>query len=688
MKKIHILISLLLLSCVFYINAQEKFLTAIPTTKSLINDLPVDTKIQPQASGSSASSFYTNQGIDKAMDNNMSTFYHSAYGSVGTTTFPVTLKFAFPEGSNVDYLVYYPRTNGSNGNIGKVAVHYKLKTGEEVKHGNFDFAEGSDASSVAFDKTLENVEYIKFVVNSGSGGFVSCAEMQFYQKNPKSFDYKTIFTDASCSTIKEGVTAQDINKIGVEFYKKLAEDIFYGDYDKEFRIQKYEAYVNPEATAAANKFSFCYGKRDNPTGIYATKGETIIAFVQESQSGIYPSLFIQQPGYAVRGTSFILQPGLNKITAPYDGLMYVLYYTTTGEEEPLTVNIVTGTVNGYFELGKHTNANWQDLLDKATFQHFDLIGEYSTLTFETDVFRKSTGSKVEELIKAYDNLVYLELDFLGLFKYERPIPTRMYFVVMIPDYSTNFMHATNYYTGYSQGTQSSILNYDTFTNKNFHSGWAGGVAWGPAHEVGHVNQLRPGLKWHGMTEVTNNIMSQYVTRTWGLPSRLNDEVLDTYGDRYKKAIETIVKAKAPHNAVDGDVFCKLVPFWQLKLYMDDVLNYGGVYKDIYEKLRNTPNLSAGKNGNSIDGQYQLDFTKVVCEVTGYDFTEFFEDWGFYTPISELISDYYNTKFTVTEVGATAVKEAIKSLGLPKPPVPEGMKLYELNDKNTESYKVK
>ena len=73
------------------------------------------------------------------------------------------------------------------------------------------------------------------------------------------------------------------------------------------------------------------------------------------------------------------------------------------------------------------------------------------------------------------------------------------------------MYATDYHTAYIE----SSLNYladETQMAAN---------CWGPAHELGHIHQTRPGLKWHGMTEVTNNITAIYVqTKVYNEPSRL------------------------------------------------------------------------------------------------------------------------------------------------------------------------
>ena len=84
------------------------------------------------------------------------------------------------------------------------------------------------------------------------------------------------------------------------------------------------------------------------------------------------------------------------------------------------------------------------------------------------------------------------------------------------------------------------------------------------HELGHIHQTRPGLKWHGMTEVTNNITAIYVqTKVYNEPSRL------TVQDRYVSAFNSIMAGQKAHNA-ESDVFNKLVPFWQLELYFGEV----------------------------------------------------------------------------------------------------------------------
>ena len=99
--------------------------------------------------------------------------------------------------------------------------------------------------------------------------------------------------------------------------------------------------------------------------------------------------------------------------------------------------------------------------------------------------------------------------------------------------------------------------------------------------------------------------------SWGFESRLQRE------NTYKAAIDAIVNDPnmEAHNA-SGDHFHRLVPFWQLQLYVADVLGKTDFYKDIYEKVRVNPNPTAantGYTGCSTDGACQLEFVRLACE---------------------------------------------------------------------------
>lgn len=606
-----------------------------------------------------ASSHHAGEEIEKSFDGSLSTMYHSPW--TANEYMPVTLTYSFENAGTMDYLVYTPRTdNGSNGNFQELDLY--IATTEKPTpelYGTYNFQGNPAASSINFSPALVNPTQIKFVVKSGIGGYASCAEMQFYRKNPDNFNYADLFTDATCSELKNGIDENAINAVGNRFFKELAMEILKGEYESEFRVQSYKSWQHPRFMADSNKTG-TYGLRDNPTGIYVNANEDLVVLVGDTH-GQNVSLFVQDTDNTVTGITMPLSEGINKKRITVSGLLYVMYYTSTGTEQPIRINIASGSVNGYFDSGKHTKEDWNRLLDKATYKHFDVIGQYASLTFETDAFKRYTPDGLA-LINKYDDLVRLEQEFMGLPDYDRNYKNRAYFLAIYNE--KDHMYATDYYMGYNVNTQPDILDLRKFTTT---------ACWGPAHELGHIHQTRPGLKWLGMTEVTTNIHSLHVQTSWGNTSRLLTD------NRYTSAFGSLLKTGKAHNEID-DVWVKLVPFWQLKLYMIDILGKNNFYKYIYEQLRLQPNVNTNE---MTDGYYQLNFVKLACESARLDLTDFFEAWGFLTPINRTVTDYSTAQFTITRQQIDQTKAEIASKNYPKP---NHNNIYDIKDDNLSNYR--
>ncbi len=609
-----------------------------------------------------ASSSQSGEGIEKSFDGDMATLYHSRWDR--SIPFPIVLTYDFENVPTMDYLIYYPRTSGTNGNFKKFKLYVATESNNTLtEYGTYDFEGSTSPNRISFVPSLEKPIKIQFVVESGMGGgtetsFASCAEMEFYTKNSNNFNYLTIFTDITCSQLKSTISEQDINSIPDAFFKELALEIYKEAYDTEFRVQHYEAYKNPVSLANQNKTG-TLGMRDNPTGIYVDASEEIILFV-ENVTGQYPSLFIQDVDNEISGSTYLLSTGLNKIKSATKGLIYIMYYTPSGTEPAVKINIATGHVNGYFDSQKHKKEDWQRILNKATFKHFDVIGKYASLTFETQAFKTYTPDGLA-LIDKYDDLVRLEQEFIGLYKYGKEFKNRPYFLVV---YGDNYMYSAGEYTGYNNSTQKNILDLSKLSTT---------ACWGPAHELGHSLQTRPGFKWIGMTEVTNNLLSMYIQTSWKNRSRL----LET---NYQNAHNSLLKKNVPHNKPGIDVFEKLVPLWQLKLYMHDVLGQNDFYKDVYEAVRNQTNIDVSVLTESY---YQLEFVKIACDIAKLDLTEFFEAWGFLTEIDAEINDYAKAWFTITSQQIQATKKYIadKNYSMPK-----HSNIYDITDDNIAQFK--
>lgn len=649
-----------------------------------LDDIKDDIKV-PVESGE-ASSFQGGSNIDQSFDGDMNTIYHSNWTNTGDQYFPITLTYNFAAGSDMDYIIYYPRTSGQNGNFKEVEIRVKSNANTRgadewntVMTKNFG---GTNAAvRVNFPKAQIGVKSVQFIVKSGSGdgqGFAACAEMEFYKKNPDAFDPLTLFTDATCSELKSGLTDEEIESCPYSFYKNIAYYMKQNKYPTEFRIQEYRAWPHPDAQSLTHKTN-PYSLRDNPTGISVKSGEQLMIFVGDTH-GQNVSVVIQNldvpGGDGFGGSSYSLSEGANKITARNKGLMYVLYHTPDYETvQPIKIHIASGQVNGYFDVAKHKASDWKKLLDNAVDKYFDVVGRYAHLTFPTIRFRNYTPDG-KALIDAYDQIVNSEMEFMGLYKYNKQFKNRMYLHVMY----TSYMYATSYHTAYNDGTLADLCDVNKLKTSS---------CWGPAHEIGHCNQTRPGLKWLGTTEVSNNIMSEYIQTTiFGQPSRLQTEDMgDGSRNRYSKAWTQIIAAGAPHGSfgTDSDVFCKLVPFWQLELYYGKVLgrtplqqtDKGGFYPDVYEYIRTHDNLKTA-------GEQQTEFVYICCLIAKANLLDFFTKWGFLTPVDVTLDDYGEGKLTVTQARVDEIKRRVEALGYPKPDIA----LEYITDNSVELYKAK
>ena len=346
------------------------------------------------------------------------------------------------------------------------------------------------------------------------------------------------------------------------------------------------------------------------------------------------------------------------------GLLYVAYhtedYTTV---QPVEMHFTAGKVNGYFDIEREncTMENWNKLLANASVGCLDVLGTYAHIVFPVQNLKQAENPV--EWVKFYDDLVYNEQVLLGLVKYDKMFKNRMLFSVM---YNDSYMYSASYHTGYSEGTISALCNLSQLKADS----------WGPSHEVGHSNQTRPGLKWTGMTEVTNNIHSMYMQRINSGDSRL---WLKGY---YPNAMTTAFTG-TPHIKVgkaDGkgseDVFCQLVPFWQLQLYMAYVLGKEEFYPDVYEYIRN--NTVTGKQA----WEYQVEFTYICSKISGMDLTGFFEKWGFLKDVNAYLDDYGNKFFAITNNQIQALKKEIEAAGYKTP----ASNVHEITDETWENFK--
>ena len=617
---------------------------------------------------------------ENMLDGDPASFFNSKYGAI--TDWPFYIDFYFEGDKNIDYIKYFTRMDAGNGwgAFGEFEIWIATKdTPELVKFESLDYNEETRITRIIDLKGKgKKVTHIQFKVFSALKDRVSCGEMEFYNKVNSSDDYEHIFTDVTYSELKDGVTKDDIDEMENLLYREVALALFNKEYDGKFRVQTYRPYQHPNIRAKENKTN-SYSLRDNATGIYIKDiREKLIVLVGESKAS---NLILNIFNFKTRKEeSFPLITGENIITPTMEGLIYIYnhtdkYYPLNPDKRELKnmeemspkIHILTGGVNGYFDIRTDDESDWFKLLEKyATFDEIDVLGFHSHVVWRVSHYKKN-NTDIVKMTNYIDRIVDTQKEFLGLYYYNRPFANRMFMHV---DDTAPAAYATNYRTAYNPEGYSNVFT----TEEGFLT-----RMWVMGHEVGHVNQVRPGMRWGGTTEVTNNIYAMYnQQQILGEAERLNKA-----SDGYERAFKEIIKAKKPWVLPDNYTLYipKLAPFWQLKLYLVDILKQKHFFHDLYEHYRTTPDLSASKLGKDYHGQLQLDFVRVVCNVSKMNMLEFFEEWGFLRPIDREVNDYGMKLIRITQKQIDELKREIEAKNYLKPEI----KVQNLTDLNYRTY---
>jgi hypothetical protein len=469
--------------------------------------------------------------------------------------------------------------------------------------------------------------------------------------------YQHLFTDNLFRELKPNVPEDTLWAIQSESLREMALAMHRNTYPKEFRVQAFQPFPNPHTQASINRHS-AWSLLDNPTGISVKPTNTFVVFVGPMQENdIILRVIDFSKGYS-SSKDYTLRTGFNRLTIENEGLAYVMYHTDNTAAQPVDMHFISGEINGYFDAAKHTPSDWNRLINQAKDVHFDVIGYEAHLIFPTADFKQHAGDRGWRLIEIYDSIVLLQEQFTGLHKYNRENKNRMLFHVIYPVNEGGWLYATTYRTAYQQAALRQIANPETLRNEN---------VWGPAHEVGHTLQI-PTFRWVGMTEISVNMGSLHVRRTFSGTGGLT---------AYQQAINAIVKndtmAHAAYTGSDHHSI-RLVPFWQLELYFANAQGYKDFYADFYEKLREAP--------SSInDGQVQLNFVKNCCDLLELNLFDFFEAWGLLRPVDVEVSDYSVRRLIVTQTMIDEVKEHIS-----KYPKPKHNNIWEITETNWANYR--
>jgi hypothetical protein len=452
----------------------------------------------------------------------------------------------------------------------------------------------------------------------------------------------TFFADASCRQLKTNVKLKDLERFQSDLLKAVAAEMLDGTYDTTYRAAAYEAYPSPRALDDGLKLGDGFSRYENITGICLEPGEQVVFvgstggkqlsllipdWMRKPAKGVNPT---KDPnGWGLHKQRISLQEGVNLIQVEKGGNVYVSYFDDHPNQAPtVCVHFPTGKVNGFFDASKHTNADWNRLLDEAVSPIMDARGKHIQVAYPVEWFNVYTRGKGVELIANYDTLLHHHYTLLGLVKYNKVPRNRILARVNFNYYMFRDRDGVAYLG--NKGTMRMVADPEVVI--------VGDPCWGFCHEVGHVLQLRPQLTWGGMTEVSCNIFSMYTVTGMGNRSRLKAQ--KNYASARKKIIEARPKISF---LACPNVFDRLVPFWQLHLYFARN-GRPDFYADVMEELRRRPD--AGRGDDSIRNQFE--FVKICCDVAKLDLTDFFEQWGFFWVGDITVKDYRNYHYKITQ----------------------------------------
>lgn len=643
----------------------------ITVTQYSASDIVIeeDIQVKPYAGKASEEETDPDRSIEHSFDDKFiadgGVPYHSKWGQ--SADFPVILEYYFEGNTDIDYFIYH--TNSGNGTFGKFDVYTQTKENTEYVHqGSYDF-NMRNSPSIASLKTPVKATKVKFEVHSGKNGYVSCDEMQFFKKNKKNTleeQLLTVFTDITCSEIKPDVTQEQIETLP-EFFIQTAsalKDDSYNKWEKEFRIREYCPYSSADEWAD-KLMTRKYGDLDNPTGIYVNEGDEVVVLVGNTHG---QSISIQNigeetsKGYAqtsVNGDIYPLKEGVNKLTAKQTGMLFVMYNTNiqNPDAQPIKIHIPLGggKVCGFFSLKEHqTNEKYKELIDKADYKYFCVIGNAIILYFHHKQLKAAVPYDILSSIELWDNMIQWQQELMGI---EDVYPKQMNNHIFAISPEGGYMWASEGRIGFVYTALGDILRKSyLMASRN---------SWGPAHEIGHVHQ--GAINWASTTESSNNLFSNYTIYKFGQNcSRGTELAVPEYAANVKKAtlvFRRCVENKAwcdfgtDYQGEDPEMHARMN--WQLWNYYHRCGYNPQFFPTLFKLMREN------RVSTQDPGENQMMYARMACRAANENLTDFFERWGFFVPISMKVNQYGTYNYIVTDAMIKETKEFMKQFPAPK-----------------------
>ncbi len=487
----------------------------------------------------------------------------------------------------------------------------------------------------------------------------------------------SFFSDELASVVKPEYAAMsddDLREQMADLPRELhnivlkAKNNTYEPWEKEFRMAKYGAFSNPNHWTGRLK-TRCWGVINNPTGIIADSENYVFIIVGNDVPENAVLAVETRLGYRVDGGNYTqyktLTKGLNVLYVENDNAeLYIRYEspqdTPIADCPVLDIHIEGGHVNGYFDINKHSDADWVSMRKEGLFfaEQINLLGNFAQLRIQTTGATQN-GDKISPLVEVFDWFVELQLDIMGITGvpdslknvpgaaevyedlYPKMVNNRM---LSIGDPSLG-LYGTSYHIALGGD---GCYRYSSLKNRD-------GSSWAAAHEYGHVNQHAIHLA--ASTEISNNFFSN-MTIYRGGTSTSRGWNLQTMQERFERGLHS-------WPGICGNIWLATQMYYSLYLYYHAAGNDPLFYQKLFKLLRENPLTARSGSQGCTGAEDYLHFARMASDAAGEDLTDFFEYWGFFVPVDSVRMSCYQTWYMTTTEEMIAEAKAYMARHLKK-----------------------
>ena len=588
--------------------------------------------------------------LQYAIDEDITTHWET--GTANSDTFKNEVILTLDKAVEVDRLTYKPRTI-NKGFPTKFSIYISpVTTGDnfqKVSEGHY--AVTNDLLEIKFDST--KAKRIKFVFEEAYQDWASIGDIRVYKQDTTADQMKNLFTNGLMNEVSEAFNT--IEKLEA-LEEKVNEHPLASVYQEDIQLAKdiinnelqtvktvtVEQHGDRNAHTNQN-LKFGFGNNNQPTGVLAKPGDTVVVYVDAEPGKPLPQLFFsqQEGSFANWGRTVSLHAGKNVITVPEvtqndgwyhhsvtpGGAVYIVNpYTEEQQGKSPVIRFAKGVEvfpmvdkntdeQEFLQLLKDYKARLDadkranpDVMDRQMIDIVEIVSDHLVFTgTATGAYEAYVNQEFSPLqtVNMYNDHMDLVFEYLGLdgsnelndVKY-----TRENIRLAQP---FGYMYAYTNHIGVQGDVMVSMLTT------------VGG--WGVDHEMGH--RLDIGVRTIG--EVTNNMIPQNSSYYYNKP----DKRIPFESHIYKNVI-----SKDNNEYYSGSYFENLAVFWQLEMI------YPGYWAKLNRQYREN-NVVLDSQDSANDKLNQLaKYSSIALEL---DLTEHFERHGFFVSdeTKEFVSQY-------------------------------------------------